>query len=429
MKVVGLTGGIGVGKSTVATMLADRGAVVVDVDALGRAVIAPDGPAVEAVVERFGEQVRASDGSIDRAALAPIVFGDPAALSDLNGISHPAIDEMLDTLLCDLASERPDAVVVLDMAVLTESTLGRSITHPYRQVIVVEAPTDVRMARLIERGHTRGRCGAHGITDRRRRTPRHRRLRDRERRRSGHVARARRPGVERPHRPGAGCVLSQNFGASWAGMATVTLVDDSTYVNTIDELEALYGDAVPAAITKEVGALVPLHRRYIEASPFVVLATSGPGGLDCSPRGDPAGFVEVVDDRTLHLPDRRGNNRIDTLRNIVVDPRIALLFLVPGIGVTLRVNGRARLSTDETLRQRYAMGDKLPATVIEITIDSVYTQCPKALIRSKLWDPAGHRTHDDVPTVGQIMDQITKGEFGGDEYDAAYPERVRQTIY
>lgn len=204
---------------------------------------------------------------------------------------------------------------------------------------------------------------------------------------------------------------------------------ETSYVRTLDELEALYGAVVPAAITKEVDGLVPLHRRFIESSPFVVLATSGPGGLDCSPRGDPAGFVTVVDDTTLHLPDRRGNNRIDSLRNIVVDPRIALLFLVPGIGVTLRVNGRARLLTDERLRTGYAMGDKVPAVVIEIAIATVYTQCPKALIRSNLWDPTRHRTHDDVPTVGQIMDQITEGSFGGADYDANYPERVRQTIY
>lgn len=155
VKVVGLTGGIGVGKSTVATMFADRGAEIVDVDGLGREVIAAGGSAVDAVVARFGEQVRAEDGSIDRAALAPIVFGDPAALADLNAISHPAIDRLLDERLESIAAARPDAIVVLDMAVLTESTLGQNIAHPYGEVVVVEAPTDVRITRLIERGHTR----------------------------------------------------------------------------------------------------------------------------------------------------------------------------------------------------------------------------------------------------------------------------------
>ena len=207
------------------------------------------------------------------------------------------------------------------------------------------------------------------------------------------------------------------------------VVGESPWVQSLGELHARYGEPVASSITKEVHRLVPLHQEYIEASPFVVLATSGPDGLDCSPRGDPPGFVHVIDPGTLHLPDRRGNNRLDSLRNIVLDPRVALLFLVPGIGVTLRVNGRARLLTDEGLRQRYAMGDKVPATVIEVIIESVYTQCPKALIRSKLWDRAGHRSQDEVPTVGQIMDQITNGEFGGDTYDANYPERVRQTIY
>ncbi len=205
-----------------------------------------------------------------------------------------------------------------------------------------------------------------------------------------------------------------------------------SHVQSVEELLELYGEPVPTAITKEVDRLVPLHTEYIRASPFVVLATSGPDGLDCSPRGDPAGFVHVVDERTLHLPDRRGNNRLDSLRNIVVDPRVALLFLVPGIGVTLRVNGRASVLTDASLRETYAMGDKVPTTVIEVAIETVYTQCPKALIRSKLWDPELHRSHDGadpVPTVGQVMEQITNGEFDADAYDTEYPKRLAETIY
>ena len=201
-------------------------------------------------------------------------------------------------------------------------------------------------------------------------------------------------------------------------------------IRTIDELEALYGEAVPTSLQKEVPALTPLHREYVAASPFVVVATSGAGGLDCSPRGDPAGFVRVSDDgRTLWLPDRRGNNRLDTLRNIVADPRIALLFLVPGVGVTLRVNGTAELTTDHDLRASFEMQGKLPATVIVVTPTSVYTQCPKALIRSNLWDPSGHVDPTTLPTPGQILEDITNGEFDAAPYDAAYPERVRQTIY
>jgi PPOX class probable FMN-dependent enzyme len=199
-------------------------------------------------------------------------------------------------------------------------------------------------------------------------------------------------------------------------------------IRTIDELEALYDAPIPTSILKEIDHLTHLHRAYVEASPFVVVATSGPGGLDCSPRGDPAGFVEVVDERTLLLPDRRGNNRLDTLRNLVVDPRIALLFLVPGVGMTLRVNGTASLSTDEGLRERFAMGEKLPATVIVVTATSVYTQCPKALIRSRLWDPSLHRDPSELPSGGELLAAIT-GDFDASSYDAAYPERVRQTMY
>lgn len=200
-------------------------------------------------------------------------------------------------------------------------------------------------------------------------------------------------------------------------------------VRTIEDLEAIYGEKVPAATVKEVDHLTPLHREYVAASPFVVIASAGPEGLDCSPRGDPAGFVRIADDRTLLIPDRRGNNRVDTLRNIVVDGRIALLFLVPGIGVTLRVNGTAVLSTDEELRESFTYQGKVPATVIVITARSVYTQCPKALIRGRIWDPEQHRDPSELPTVGQIMEQITAGAFDGAAYDAGYPERVRQTIY
>lgn len=202
-----------------------------------------------------------------------------------------------------------------------------------------------------------------------------------------------------------------------------------TVIRTIAELEALYDEAVPSSVTKEIDHLTDLHAEYVRASPFVLVATSGPGGLDCSPRGDPAGFVRVIDERTLLMPDRRGNNRLDTLRNLVMDPRIGLLFLLPGIGVTLRVNGTAEISTDRALRESCAMGGKLPATVIIVTTTSVYTQCPKALIRSRLWDPALFRNAADLPTVGQIMEAITTGEFDGATYDANYPERIRQTIY
>ncbi|MEY2581593.1 MAG: uncharacterized protein QOE09_1442 [Ilumatobacteraceae bacterium] len=200
-------------------------------------------------------------------------------------------------------------------------------------------------------------------------------------------------------------------------------------VRTLAELEALYDAPVPTSVTKEIDHITELHRAYIEASPFVVVATSGPGGVDCSPRGDPPGFVRVVDPRTLLMPDRRGNNRLDSLRNLVIDPRIGLLFLVPGVGVTMRVNGTAEITTDRRLRESFAVEGKSPTTVIVVTTQSVYTQCPKALIRSHLWDPSLRREASELPSVGDILEAITAGAFDGKAHDAAYPERVRQTIY
>jgi PPOX class probable FMN-dependent enzyme len=200
-------------------------------------------------------------------------------------------------------------------------------------------------------------------------------------------------------------------------------------VRTIGELEGLYGEPVRTSVIKEVDRLTDLHRAYVDAAPFVVVATAGPGGLDCSPRGDPAGFVRVADDRTLLIPDRRGNNRLDTLRNLVADPRIALLILVPGVDVTLRVNGTAEIRTDEELRASFAVADKVPATVVVVTTTSVYTQCPKALIRSRLWDASMHRDPSELPTPGRLLEAITGGAIDGRQHDADYPDRIRRTIY
>lgn len=206
----------------------------------------------------------------------------------------------------------------------------------------------------------------------------------------------------------------------------------ATLITSEAELDALYGEPVPAAVLKELPVISEDYRRFIDASPFVLLATVGPEGLDCSPRGDPAGFARVLDERTLLIPDRRGNNRVDSLRNIVRDPRVALLFLIPGIGETLRVNGRAVLSREEALCRSFAVGernDKVPTCVIVVTVDAVYTQCPKALVRAKLWDPATQVDRSTLPSMGEILQRISAGAFDGAAYDAAYPERLRQTIY
>ena len=194
-------------------------------------------------------------------------------------------------------------------------------------------------------------------------------------------------------------------------------------------LNALYGEISAGAIAKEVDYIHPHYRTMIEASPFVVLGTSGPGGLDCSPRGDPAGFVHVLDDKTLLIPDRRGNNRADSLRNIIHDPRVTLLFLIPGVGETVRVNGTAVISTDPALLERFPFRGTLPRSVIVVTADRVYFQCPKALVRSELWNPEKQISRKSLPSTGTIMADITAGKIGGEQYDRDYPERLRKTLY
>ena len=195
------------------------------------------------------------------------------------------------------------------------------------------------------------------------------------------------------------------------------------------ELDALYEAPVPTSVLKEVDHITDDYRKLIEASPFAILATSGPEGLDCSPRGDPSGFVRVADAKTLMMPDRRGNNRIDSLRNIVRDRRVALLFLIPGIGTTMRVNGRAHLSADPELCASFAMEGKNPKCVVVINVERAYTQCQKAIVRSRLWDPETHVAKSELPTVGEMMERLSHGEFDGKAYDAEYPERMNRTIY
>jgi PPOX class probable FMN-dependent enzyme len=195
-------------------------------------------------------------------------------------------------------------------------------------------------------------------------------------------------------------------------------------------LTALYGESSAGAIAKEIDHIHPHYRAMIEASPFMVLATSGPEGLDASPRGDPVGsFVQVLDDKTVLIPDRRGNNRVDSLRNILRDDRVALLFLIPGIGETLRINGRASISVAPDLIARFAHKDTLPRSVIVVRAERVSFQCPKALVRSELWNPDKHIARKSLPSTGTILADLTEGKVGGEAYDRAYPERLRSTIY
>jgi PPOX class probable FMN-dependent enzyme len=200
------------------------------------------------------------------------------------------------------------------------------------------------------------------------------------------------------------------------------------FISRLADLEALFGDLSPASIHNEIGFVHPHYRAWIEASPFAVLATCGPGGLDASPRGDPPGFVVVEDEKTLLIPERRGNNRIDSLRNIVADPRVALLFLIPGLGETLRVNGSARISVAPALLERLAMDGKPPKCVLVMTVETVYFQCARAVQRSQLWNPRTVRDRGSLPTPGQILSTLTAGGFDGVTYDRELPARQKETL-
>ena len=197
-----------------------------------------------------------------------------------------------------------------------------------------------------------------------------------------------------------------------------------TTITAIDELEALYGEAVPASITKVVQHMTPLYHQWISQSRFVVLSTVGPGGTDGTPRGDDGPVVRIVDRETLLLPDWRGNNRIDTLRNIVEDGRISLMFMIAGNKNVVRVNGRAVLTADADMTSQFEQNGKHPKTVMVITIGEMYFQCAKALMRSALWGGAGA----DVPTAGQFIAEMKAG-FDAEEYDAAYPEYAKGRMW
>jgi len=204
---------------------------------------------------------------------------------------------------------------------------------------------------------------------------------------------------------------------------------DNHVIEDIAVLEKLYGPPVPPSIAKEVDYIHPVYRQFIELSPFVVLATSGPGGLDASPRGDKPGVVVVEDDKTLLIPDRPGNNRFDSLRNILEDPRVALFFLVPGIGETMRVNGRATISVAPDLLARFAVNEKKPRAVIVVRVETAFFQCSKAVVRADLWNPDKRRDRSALPSTGTILAEVSKGRIDAAEYDKALPERVRSMLY
>lgn len=201
-------------------------------------------------------------------------------------------------------------------------------------------------------------------------------------------------------------------------------------IDSIAALEALYTPApVAASIVKVTDHITPHYRQLIAASPFMALATSGPEGLDCSPRGDRPGFVRVADARTLMIPDRRGNNRIDSLRNIVTDPRVALLFLLPGSGTTFRVNGSATLSDEPALLESFTIDGHRPRSVIVVSVEAAYFQCARAIVRSGLWDPARHVVSAELPTPGEILAALSDDTVGGRRYDEEWPTRAAKTMW
>lgn len=202
-----------------------------------------------------------------------------------------------------------------------------------------------------------------------------------------------------------------------------------TTLTMIAELEAIYGTPNAASTVKELSALNAQYRAYVQASPFCALATVGPEGLDCSPRGDAGQVVRILDDRTVAMPDRRGNNRVDSLRNIVRDPRVSLMLMIPGSNTVLRINGKAELRTDTDLLESFRMEGKRPRCVIVVTIDTVYFQCARAMMRAQVWNPDTFIDPETLPTAGQMLAAASAGTVGGEAYDREWPERARASMW
>ena len=202
-----------------------------------------------------------------------------------------------------------------------------------------------------------------------------------------------------------------------------------TVIETVEQLEAIYGPTNDASTVKVAAHVTPLYRIFIEKAPFAALATIGPEGIDCSPRGDLPGFVRIHDPRTLMLPDRRGNNRVDSLRNIVRDPRVSLMFLIPGSGNAVRANGRAYLSIDPELLASFKVEGKAPRSVMVMNVEEIYFQCARAIVRSDLWNPDKRVDPKMLPTPGQILAEMSENKVGGAEYDRIWPERAAATMW
>lgn len=201
------------------------------------------------------------------------------------------------------------------------------------------------------------------------------------------------------------------------------------HITSLSQLTELYDKPSERVLLKQLDHLDDYCRTIIAASPFLILATCGPAGIDCSPRGDFPGFVEVVDEKTLLLPDRRGNNRLDSLKNIVQNPVVGLIFLIPGLHETFRVNGKAQISTDPDLLRRLEVDGKQPRTVLIVTVEEAYMQCARALLRSDLWNPDKQLKKADLPSIGTIMAAHTKGHVDAQQYDEQIRPLMPETLY
>ncbi len=199
------------------------------------------------------------------------------------------------------------------------------------------------------------------------------------------------------------------------------------FLSSIDQLEDIYGAPVKASVQKVATHLTGEYSRWIIASRFCALATVGPEGTDCTPRGDDGPVVKILDAKTVVMPDWRGNNRIDSLRNIIDDGRVSLMFMIPGSGTVVRLNGVARLTTDTKTLDRFERNGTLPRSVIVIYVKEVYFQCARALIRSELWGDQSPPT--DLPTAGDFLNSMTSGEIDQQQYDTAWPARASSSMW
>ncbi len=203
-------------------------------------------------------------------------------------------------------------------------------------------------------------------------------------------------------------------------------------ISSLEQLEQHYGKPSERALWKEINFLSPHYIAFIEASPFALLSTQGEKGIDCSPRGDPAGFTRVVDNKHLLIPDRRGNNRLDSMRNIVVNNQVGLLFLIPGIGETIRVSGTAEILIEPELCESFSINGKAATSVLRVTVEKAYFQCQKALVRSQLWVNTTKVDRGELPSAGEMVKyfaELKSEEFDDVAYDRDYPEHMSKTIY